>query len=425
MSMPLGGFETGWTGYPPLSVRGPVGVQMFFLGVFVIGWSSVLGGLNLVATTLRMRTPSMTLFRMPILVWAVLATSIVTLTATQLIGLSFQLVMFERLLKMPFFDATRGGNPILFQHLFWFYSHPAVYIFVLPGFGIISELLPVFARKPLFGYKWIALSSIGIAVIGFLVWAHHMFASGMEEYLRVPFMYSTLLVAIPTGVKVLSWTATIWQGNLRFETPMLFVTGALIIFLTGGLTGPPLGIITTDLHMTDSYFIVGHFHSTMFGGYVFPFFAALYYWFPKATGRRMNETLGKLHFWLMFPAFMVMSLGQMWTGLQGMRRRIADYDPALGVQPVQMAVTIAGFLIAISIIIYLFNLVRSLRKGEVATGNLWESRSPEWQIPSPAPAHNYSEPVVVVGDPYDYGLPSSPRYVDMGSSSAPVPQAGD
>ncbi len=424
MSMPLGGFETGWTGYPPLSTRGPMGVQLFFLGVFIVGWSSVLGGLNLIATTLRMRAPGMTLFRMPILAWAVLATSMITLTATQLIGLSFQLVMFERLLEMPFFDPTRGGNPILFQHLFWFYSHPAVYIFVLPGFGVISELLPVFARKPLFGYKWIALSSIGIAVIGFLVWAHHMFAAGMEEYLRVPFMYSTLLVAVPTGVKVLSWTATMWQGNLRFETPMLFVTGALIIFLTGGLTGPPLGIITTDLHMTDTYFVVGHFHSTMFGGYVFPFFAALYYWFPKATGRRMSEKLGKWHFWLMFPSFMIMSLVQMWTGLQGMRRRIADYDPALGVQPAQLVITITGFLIAISILIYIINLVRSLRQGEVATGNVWESRSPEWQVPSPMPAHNYTEPLVVVGDPYDYGLPSSPRYVDLGSS-ATAPQAGD
>jgi cytochrome c oxidase subunit 1 len=427
MSMPLGGFETGWTGYPPLSVRGPMGIQMFFVGVWFVGWSSVLGGLNLVATVLRERVPGMTLFKMPILAWAVLATAMMTLTATQLIGLSFQLVLFERLLKMPFFDPAGGGNPILFQHLFWFYSHPAVYIFVLPGFGVISELLPVFVRKPLFGYKWIALSSVGIAVIGFLVWAHHMFAAGMEEYLRVPFMYSTLLVAVPTGVKVLSWTATIWMGNIRFQTPMLFVTGAMIIFLTGGLTGPPLGIVTTDLHMTDTYFVVGHFHSTMFGGYVFPFFAALYYWFPKATGRRLSERLGKIHFWLMFPAFMVMSLGQMWVGLHGMRRRIATYDPALGIDGVQLAVTIAAFLIAVSILIFLINFARSLRHGEVATGNLWESRSPEWQVPSPAPMHNYPQPVRVVGDPYDYGLDD--KYVEIGAPAtagpAPAPQAGD
>ncbi len=426
MSWPLGGFETGWTGYPPLSVVGPMGIQMFFVGVWVIGWSSVLGGLNLIATILRMRTPGMRMFNTPILGWAVLATSIITLTATQLIGLSFQMVLFERLLKMPFFTPANGGNPILFQHLFWFYSHPAVYVFVLPGFGVISELLPVFARKPLFGYKWIALSSLGIAVVGFLVWAHHMFTAGMEEYLRVPFMYSTLLVAIPTGVKVFSWTATIWMGKLRFTTPMLFVMGAIAVFLIGGLTGPPLGVVASDLHLHDTYFVVGHFHATMFGGYVFPFFAALYYWFPKATGRKMNETLGKWHFWLMFPAFFVMSLGQMATGLRGMRRRIVDYDPALGIDITHLIVTIAGFVIAVSVLIYIVNLIRSVRYGEVAEGNVWESRSPEWIIPSPAPAHNYPEQVHVIGDPYDYGLPGAPRYVEMeGRPAAPVPQAGD
>ncbi len=330
MAMPVGGFETGWTGYPPNSVTGPMGVQMFFLGVFFAGWSSILGALNLVVTIVRERAKGMTLFRMPILVWAVLATSIMAMTATQLIGLSFQLVLFERLLGMPFFDPAKGGNPILFQHLFWFYSHPAVYIFILPGLGVISELLPVFVRKPLFGYRWIAMSSMAIALTGFLVWGHHMFAAGIEEYLRVPFMYSTLLVAVPTGVKFFSWVATIWQGKIRFPTPMLFVLGGIVVFLLGGLSGPPAGTVSTDLPLTDTYFIVGHFHDTMFGGYIFPMFAAIYYWFPKITGRRLNERLGKIHFWLMTPAFFMMTLTQMRIGLLGMRRRIADYDPSSG-----------------------------------------------------------------------------------------------
>jgi len=406
-SLAFGGFETGWTGYPPLSTRGPLGTQMFFLGVYAAGWSSILGGLNLIATTLRMRAKGMTAFRMPILVWATMATSIITLTATQLIGLSFQLVLFERVLGMGFFDPAKGGNPILFQHLFWFYSHPAVYVFVLPGLGVISELLPVFVRKPLYGYRWIAMSSLGIALVGFLVWAHHMFASGMNQYLQVPFMYSTLLVAVPTGVKFFSWVATAWKGKIDFPTPMLFVLGGIVVFLLGGLSGPPNATVATDLHLTDTYFIVGHFHDTIFGGYVFPFFAAIYYWFPKATGRRMSEKLGKLHFWIMTPAFLVLTLDMMRVGLLGMRRRIADYDPALGFTGYHEVMTVAGFLIALSVLIFVINFVRSIKHGEPAPGNIWNSRSPEWQVPSPLPVENYERPIEVVGEPYDYGLAGS------------------
>jgi len=384
-----------------------MGIQMFLLGVSLAGFSSILGGLNIITTIIRLRTKGMTPFRMPIFVWGALATSLMTLTATQLIGLSFQLVMFERLFGMGFFDPAKGGNPILFQHLFWFYSHPAVYVFVLPGLGMISELLPVFVRKPLFGYRWVAMSSLGIALVGFLVWGHHMYASGMAEYLRVPFMYSTLLVAVPTGVKFFSWVGTIWRGKISFPAPMMFLLAGIVVFLLGGLSGPPNATVSTDLHLHDTYYIVGHFHDTMFGGYIFPFFAAFYYWFPKMTGRRLNEKLGMLHFWLMTPAFFVLSLSMMRIGLLGMRRRIMDYDPAMGFQPYHLAMTIAAFLIALGILVFFINLIWSARKGEIAKGNIWNSRSPEWQVPSPMPMHNYDKPFEVVGEPYDYGLPGS------------------
>jgi cytochrome c oxidase subunit 1 len=422
-SLFLGGFDTGWTGYPPLSARAPLGMQMFFLGVYLFGLSSILGSINIVTTVIRLRAPGMTYFKMPVFVWTALATAIIGMTATQLIGLAFQLVMFERLFGMDFFNPVEGGNPILFQHLFWFYSHPAVYVFVLTGLGVISELLPVYARKPLFGYRWVALSSFGIALVGFLVWAHHMFTSGMASYLRIPFMYSTLLVAVPTGVKFFSWVATMWQGKLELKTPMLFVLGAISIFLLGGLSGPPNGTVSTDLHLQDTYWIVGHFHATMFGGYVFPFFAAIYYWFPKVTGRMYHEGLGKLHFYLMLPAFWVQSLGQMQVGLLGMRRRIADYDPALGLDFTQLLVTIAAFVIAFSVLISFINFAYSLRRGRAASANPWRSRSPEFQLPSPLHSHNFPAPVYVVGEPYDYGLPGS-VYVTAEPEAPPVaPQA--
>jgi cytochrome c oxidase subunit 1 len=371
-----------------------------------------------------MRAKGMNYFRMPIMVWTAMATAIIGLTATQLIGLSFQMVSFERLFGMSFFGPENGGNPILFQHLFWFYSHPAVYVFVLLGLGTISELLPVFTRKPLFGYKWVALSSIAIALVGFLVWAHHMFTSGMESYLRVPFMYSTLLVAIPTGIKFFSWIGTLWGGKLSFETPMLFVLGAISVFLLGGLSGPPNGTVSTDLHLQDTYWIVGHFHATMFGGFVFPFFAALYYWFPKVTGRMYNEKLGKLHFFLMLPAFYVQSLGQMQVGLLGMRRRIADYDPALApqIEFTQLLVTIAAYVIGLAVLIAVVNFVVSAKRGTVAVANPWRSRSPEFMLPSPIPVHNYGDnPFEVIGEPYDYGLAGS-AYVSIDPDRAPKPK---
>lgn len=409
------GWDGGWTVYPPLSTIGSPGYQFVFWGIYLVGLSSILGAVNLIVTTLTMRPKGMSLFRMPILVWAILATSLIQLTGTQLIGLSFLMLSFQRLMGMGFFDPNKGGNPVMYQHLFWFYSHPAVYIFVLPGLGVISEILPVFSRKPLFGYRWIALSSLAIALVGFLVWGHHMFTSGYAPALRAPFMVTTLLVAVPTGVKFFSWLGTMWGGKLTFPTPMLFVLGAISVFLIGGLSGPMLATTATDLHLHDSYFVVGHFHATIFGGFVFPFLAAVYFWYPKITGRMYNENLGKLHFWIMTPAFWVMSLGQMSMGVMGMRRRIADYDPNLGIQPIQMLVTIAGFAIAFSILLMIYNLMQSAEIGERAGANPWRARSPEWQIPSPPPEHSYPAPITVVGEPYDYGLPGA--YVSMAAAA--------
>lgn len=402
--MAIGGWDTGWVGYSPLSLRTAMGVQLFMLGFYMNGFSSIASSINTIVTTAYMRAKGMSLFRMPIFVWAALATSLIQFTATQTVGVALTLTIAERALGLTFFNPVNGGNPILYQHLFWFYSHPAVYVFILPGLGIISELLPVFTRKPLFGYRWIALSSLGIALVGFLVWAHHMFTSGMADTLRVPFMITTMLVAVPTGVKFFSWIATLWEAKITFETPMLFTLGAISVFLIGGISGPILGTIPTDLHLHDSYWVVGHFHATMFGGFIFPFCAALYYWYPKITGHMYKESLGKLHFWLMVPGFWVMSFGQMSVGVAGMRRRIADYDPALGIQGTHVLITIAALIIGWSILIMIYNFAVSARTEPASGRNPWGSRSPEWQAPSPLPEFNFDVPFEVVGDPYDYGL---------------------
>lgn len=422
----IGGWDTGWVAYPPHSTTTPnIGVSLFLLGFWINGFSSIAGAINVLVTVATMRAPGMSLFRMPIFVWGAISAALIQFSVTQTVGLALLMVITQRLMGMGFFDPAApagipGGNPLLYQHLFWFYSHPVVYLFVLPGLGVISELLPVFSRKPLFGYKAIALASLGIAFVGFLVWAHHMFVSGMSDTLQRVFMVSTMLVAIPTGVKFFSWIGTVWGGKLVFPTPMLFVLGSISVFLIGGLTGPILATVPTDMHLHDSYWVVGHFHATMFGGFIFPFFAALYYWYPKITGRMYNEKLGKLHFWLMTPGFWLMSLGQMRAGLMGMRRRIADYDPALGVTLTQTLVTFSALIIAWSVLIMVYNLVVSARRQPVASTNPWGSRSPEWQTPTPIPELNYDTPIEVVGEPYDYGLPGS---VYIKTKAAPA--AGD
>ncbi|MCB9437139.1 MAG: cbb3-type cytochrome c oxidase subunit I [Anaerolineales bacterium] len=406
----LGGFDTGWTAYPPLSVRAHLGMQMALIAVFILGFSSILGGLNLIVTIFLMRAPGMSLFRMPIFVWGVLATSLLQLTATQFIGLSFLMVTLQRAVDIPFFDPARGGDVTLYQHLFWFYSHPTVYIWILPGLGIISEILPVFARKPLFGYPFIAMSSMAIAIMGYLVWAHHMWASAMDPFLRVPFMMTTLTIAVPTGIKFFSWLATLWEGKIRFATPMYFTLGAIVLFLLGGLTGPPSALVVTGLHLHDSHFVVAHFHITVFGGFMFTYFAAIYYWFPLLTGRMYSETLGKIHFGVMFIGFIIFALSLFRVGLLGMRRRIADYTidfgGIFGIEW-QMLATIGAFMAGLGVLVMLGNLVFSAMYGKKAVHNPWRSRSLEWQIVAPPPELNFSALPQIVGHPYDYGLPGS------------------
>jgi cytochrome c oxidase subunit 1 len=407
LSLVTGGFSTGWTGYPPLGANDPLGAQFFYLGVFVLGLSSILGSVNLITTIFKMRAPGMTMFRMPIFCWSVLAASLIQLVATQFIAMAFLMVVAERLLGIGFFDPTKGGNALLYQNLFWFYSHPVVYVFVLPGFGIISELLPVFARKPLFGYRVVAISSMSIAFVGFLVWGHHMFATGMSTGGMIYFMFATLLVAVPTGVKIFAWLGTLFYGKLTFPTPMVFVLGAIVLFLLGGLTGPFLALIPEDLYLTDTYWVVSHFHQIMFGGFLLTLLAAIYYWFPKMTGYRFSETLGQINFWLMLVGMLIMNFFLYRLGLLGMLRRIADYEPALGFGPSNLAATIGGFLIGLSVLVFLVNMIRSLVRKEPSPANPWNARSLEWQIPSPPPEENFQHPPVVVGDPYEYGVPGA------------------
>src|ERR687889_845096 len=322
---PGGAFDTGWTGYAPLSTRAPLGQSFFNLGVQFAGASSIATALNFLVTIITMRAPGMNFWRMPLLVWANLSTSLLVVAATPFIaGVQF-MVLFDRAIGTNFFRAAAGGDVISYQHIFWFYSHPAVYIMMLPGFGIISEVISTHARKPVFGYRLMALALIGIVVLSYTVWAHHMFVSGMFSWLRVPMMITTLLIAVPTGIKIFSWLATLFDGVIHLTTPMLFALGFITMFTLGGISGIMLGMIPVVIHVSDTYFVVAHIHYVLFGGSVFTIFAGVYYWFPKMTGRMYDETLGKVHFWLTFIGFNL-TFGPMHViGLEGMPRRVADY----------------------------------------------------------------------------------------------------
>jgi len=397
----LGGFDTGWTAYPPLSQQANLGQQAYLMAFVTIGISSIVSAINFLVTVFRMRAPGMSLMRMPIFVWALTVTAAIALVATSVVAAAFTMLLFDRLLGTSFFRASRGGDVILFQHLFWFYSHPAVYIMGLPGLGAILEVVPVFARKPLFAYPLAVLSFISIGVLSFMVWAHHMFVSGMAEFIHIPIMFTTELISVPTGVVFLSALGTIWMGRIHFKVPMLWVFGFIWAFLIGGITGVFLADVPTDIVLSDTYFVVAHFHYTIIGGTIYGLFAGTYYWFPKITGRMYSEGLGQLHFWWFTLAFNATFLPMFWLGIDGMRRRVVDYPAALGT--VNLFVSIAAFNIALSVAVFIFNMVRSWQRGPRAVANPWRAQTLEWQIASPPPIENFDQIPTISATPYQYG----------------------
>src|ERR687893_555194 len=382
---PGGSFATGWTAYAPLSTSVPMG-QLFF-------------------TIITMRAPGMSFWRMPLLVWANFSTSLLVVIATPFVAASQFFVLLDYALGFNFFVPERGGDVLMYQHVFWFYSHPAVYIMMLPGFGIISEVIAVKARKPIFGYRMMAFSLLAIVVLGFTVWAHHMFVSGMQSWIRIPMMITTAIIAVPTGIKIFSWLATLWRGVLHLDTPMLFALGFLTMFTLGGISGVVLAMIPVTIHVSDTYFIVAHIHYVLYGGSLFTIYAGVYYWFPKMTGRMYDETLGRAHFWLTF-VFFNLTFGPMHLiGVEGMPRRVYDYEA--GFATWNLFITLSSFLVGLSTLIFVYNIVVSWRGGAPAAANPWRALTLEWQVSSPPPVFNFDRVPTVVGGPYEYGTPGA------------------
>ncbi len=402
---PGGSFATGWTAYAPLSTDTPLGQTFFSMAVQFAGASSVATALNFLVTIITMRAPGMTFWRMPLLVWANFTTSLLVVIATPFIAGSQFFLILDRALHFNFFNVANGGDILMYQHVFWFYSHPAVYIMMLPGFGIISEVISTHARKPVFGYRMMAFSLMAIVVLGFTVWAHHMFVSGMFPWLRVPMMITTMLIAVPTGIKIFSWLATLWRGVIHLTTPMLFALGFITMFTLGGISGIMLAVIPFDIHVSDTYFVVAHIHYVLFGGSVFTIFAGIYHWFPKMTGRMYDESLGKLHFWLSF-IFFNLTFGPMhFVGIDGMPRRVADYAHQYAAW--NAFISVSSFIFGMTFFIFVYNIVTSWRHGPRAVANPWRAHTLEWQVSSPPPIFNFDEVPTVVGGPYEYGVPGA------------------
>ncbi len=392
--------DTGWTFYVPFSLRTGTNIPLGVFGVFLLGFSSILTGINFITTVHRMRAPGMTWHRMPLFVWALYATAWVQVLATPVIGITLLLVIAERLFGVGIFDPAKGGDPLLYQHLFWIYSHPAVYIMILPAMGAITEVIPTFAHRTIFGYKAIAYSSIGIAALGSLVWGHHMFTSGMSDTANLVFSLFTFLVAVPSAIKVFNWTSTLYKGAIELKPPMIYALTFVFLFSIGGLTGLIQGALSVNVHLHDTYWIVGHFHYVMFGGTGMGFFAALLYWFPKMFGRMYNEKLATIAWFPMFFGFNMFYGGMLGLGYLGMPRRYYTHLPQYHAGHV--AASIGAFIMAAGLILFFANLIVALFRGKKAAQNPWGGVTLEWQVPSPPPLENFEEIPTITGRPYRF-----------------------
>jgi cytochrome c oxidase subunit I len=384
--------DAGWFAYAPLTEPAHAvgnGMDWYIFGLAVSGAGTIIGAINLAVTILLMRCPGMVMGRAPMFTWMVLITSVLIIGAYPILTSALVMLLVDRQLGGRFFDPAGGGNATLWQHLFWSFGHPEVYIVVLPAFGMISEIIPVFSGKPLFGYRFVAASGIAIGFLSFGVWAHHMFAVGLGDAENAFFSATSMLIAVPTGVKVFNWLATMWRGKIRLAMPMVFAIGFIATFVIGGLTGVSLAVVPIDLYTTDSYYVVGHLHYVLFGGTLMAVFAGLYYWFPKVTGRLLGHRLGLVHFWLTLVGLTLAFLPMHWLGIQGMPRRVWTYPPGLGWEWSNLVSTIGSFLIAVGAIALVVNVWRSLRSGERAGDDPWDAYTLEWSTPSPPPPHNF------------------------------------